>query len=734
MLTSTRATVGAVLMVVALACSPGDPLEEIRGLHAEGQFSESVDRLRTILDADPTNAEASLLLGRALSRTDNSGLAVWPLRKAAETPAYAVEAGLLLAEAMLASRTAPDALKEIDRVLALEPDNAQAWLLRVEANQTSAQFDEALEDVDRVLDLDPDNLPVLIARVTLLLALQRVEEAGTALDAARTAFDSSDEPVAQPMLARLCMARALFTFQQGETEAAETRYDDCIEQYPTERIAVSEAVAYYDRTGRSERATEVLEIAAQKSKTGAFRTILARRLAAGGKTDEAERLLREEVDERPSQLSWFVLADFYVQFDRFEPALQAFEQAMAVDPRATRLRFAYADTLVRAEQFDKAREVASRLEHRELFNLIRGRILLGEGNARGALAAFEAGIRLWPDNAVGRFLAGQAAERVGDFTRALSHYRESFRTSPTDSEAGKALAELYALQGTEEGAIQIAARYVQARSADPEAYLVSIRLAHEMKRRQIVVEGLQRLSQLPGQAAIAVAEEASLLASNGHAEKAVQLIEESTLDLTDASNAIALRVLVDQLGGLGQHDKAVRSVDDAIAAEPDEPAFHELLGVALARAGRVEPARTSFENAIGLDEQDWRALAGLASLASESDDIAEVLALYDRAIAAKPDEPGPALAAIALIRDADPEDAIRRLEAVLDAHPRTASAANDLAGLLADRGELDRAASLASRAAWFQLPEADATLARIEALRPGGSEGADSAASGERSD
>ena len=67
-----------------------------------------------------------------------------------------------------------------------------------------------------------------------------------------------------------------------------------------------------------------------------------------------------------------------------------------------------------------------------------GRILLGEGNARGALAAFESGIQLWPNNAVGRFLAGQAAERVGDFPRAISHYRESFRTNPGISEAGRA--------------------------------------------------------------------------------------------------------------------------------------------------------------------------------------------------------------------------------------------------------------------------------------------------------
>ncbi len=91
--------------------------------------------------------------------------------------------------------------------------------------------------------------------------------------------------------------------------------------------------------------------------------------------------------------------------------------------------------------------------------------------------------------------------------------------------------------------------------------------------------------------------------------------------------------------------------------------------------------------------------------------------LYDRAIAAGPEGPAPALAAVALVRETDAEEAARRLERLLDHHPRAASAANELAEILADRGKLDRARIYASRAAWFGLPEAEETFARIEKLR-----------------
>ena len=218
---------------------------------------------------------------------------------------------------------------------------------------------------------------MLVTRVTALIALERIDEAGTALDAAQASFDLANDSISQPMIARLCVARALFTFQKGDGEAAETQYADCIERFPTEQIAVSETVAFYDRIGRRERATEILERAAEESQGGVFRTILARRLGALGEADAEERLLRKEAEERGSALSWFVLADYYVSGERFDEALAAFERALAVDPAQARLRFAYADTLVRAEQFEKARDVASRLEHTELRSLIRCRILPG---------------------------------------------------------------------------------------------------------------------------------------------------------------------------------------------------------------------------------------------------------------------------------------------------------------------------------------------------------------------
>ena len=75
----------AFLLVLACA-EPEDPLGEIRELQRAGRHAETVDRLRALVDRDPSRAEANLLLGVALLQTGEAGLAVWPLRKAETLP------------------------------------------------------------------------------------------------------------------------------------------------------------------------------------------------------------------------------------------------------------------------------------------------------------------------------------------------------------------------------------------------------------------------------------------------------------------------------------------------------------------------------------------------------------------------------------------------------------------------------------------------------------------------
>jgi tetratricopeptide (TPR) repeat protein len=710
-----------VLVAIATACgSPGDPLDELRELQAAGRFAQTVDPLRRLVDEDPTRMEAQLLLGLALLRTGETGLAVWPLRRAAESPEHAVPAGILLARAQLDGRSAEDAIRSIDRVLAIEPELLEALQLRVEAQLAAGSPEKALEDVDRVLALDPENLSVLVPRVLALIATLRIDEAEAALDTARERLEANAEALDASVRARLCVARGLFAFEKGDSAAADEQYAACLGEFPTDPLVVRESVGYYDRTDRSEHATQILRSAAEASGNGPLRMALAQRMGAIGDAEAQERLLRQVAEEQPSATAWFALADYYVQRDEFDPALDAFERALhaSSDPPVM-LRFAYADTLVQAGRLEQALAVAEQIDHEALPELIRGRVLLERGDGRAALAAFEAGIRLWPNNASSRFLAGQAAERIGDFERAVTEYRESVRANAAQTKAGLALAELQLAAGASADALDVARRYANSHTDDPAGYLVSIRIAHRAGHPRIAAEGLARLAELPGQAPWARAEEARLLAADQGPAEAVAALESSGLDLTDPANAPALRELLAQLAAQGDHAGAERRSAAALASHPDAAVLHELHARTLRSAGRPAAlVQEGFERAVELDPEHASALVGLAELAAASGEPEVAVALYDRAAAADPGDPAPARAAARLLLDAgSTQSAVERLSELLERHPRDAIAALDLARLLAERGELERAQSLAERAAWFRTPGADELLEQIRGQR-----------------
>jgi tetratricopeptide (TPR) repeat protein len=524
------------------------------------------------------------------------------------------------------------------------------------------------------------------------------------------------------MRARLCIANGLFAFEKGEAERGEAQYEECLKEFPTDPLAVTEAASFFDQIGKTEHATEVLQRAFEASSDPFFRTALARRMRQLGKLEEEEELLREGAEERPSARTWFALGDHYVRRDDYDAACTAFEKALAAsaEPQAM-IRFAYADTLVQAGQYEKARQVAAELDQSSLRDLIRGRSLLAQGDARGALLAFESGIRLWPNNSASRFLAAQAAEQLGDFDRAISEYRESLRADAAHTEAGLALARLFEAEGADAGSLEILGMYVRTHRSDPEGYRLAIRIAHRLGRHDVAVEGLTRLSQLPGQEGTALAEEVALLAADKGPAVALEAVNSSPLDLADPAHAAALRALLEQLAALGEHEKAAARIASALEAHPDEAVFHELRARSLRAAGQPRAlVREAFERAVELGPEHAPALAGLAEIAAEAGERQAALALYDRAAAADPDDPGPSYAAIGLLASGqEGEEAQRRLEALLRGHPHHAGAADGLARILATRGrDLDRALELAQRAVRFQgPPEALETLGWVHLLR-----------------
>jgi tetratricopeptide (TPR) repeat protein len=463
------------------------------------------------------------------------------------------------------------------------------------------------------------------------------------------------------------------------------------------------ATQFYDSTARSEHATELWRKAvAAAPQNLSFRMMLAERVAATGRVDEAQAILAQAAESLGTAGAWQVLSDFQRRRGRGADAVKSLEQAARLAGGGDdTLRFAQGDLYVELGQLEKAEEIVASIEEPTYRELLRGRLLLAKGDPKGALDAFDAGIRRWPNNAVARYLAGVAARQAGDGDRAIVELREAVRADAAASDAALALAGLYLDRGDFSNAAQFAE--VQLAKRDPgslPAFSIAVRSATALKQYDVARAAVDKMERVKGSETLALLERAAVERAAKGPQAALVVLEGSKRDLRDRDNELVLRAVVDNLLEEKKPDVALARVDAALAAHPDAASLMELRGAVLARGGKTDEARASLEKAIASDPQLVPALVGLATLEAASSNPARAVELLDRASALRPnDGAAPYLAAQLLLAQGKTEEAEKRLRDVVRTSPGNAGARNDLAWILASRGtDLDTALSLAEQA------------------------------------
>ncbi|HIF92913.1 MAG: tetratricopeptide repeat protein [Myxococcales bacterium] len=688
---------------VVVACSP-EPvgMPGIRGMHEEGRYAETLELLASLLDESPDDLALNHLYGVALLATGNSGMAVWPLRKAAEAADDGVEDRLLLAAALLRSTSSEDGIVALGQVLALEPDNIEALIKRAGANLEQNKHEEVLADAERVLALVPSNMRATLWRLKSLADLDRIDEAKIALE--ETVESLSTSKASRALEPRLCGMAAELEEADGDDDAALHKWEECLEEFPGAEMLVTEAVRLFDKRGDHDRSEAQLRKAIEaRPRKLSFRKALAARLVEQERLKEAEQLLLDAATtEEKAPAAWMALADYYRSRDDAAASARATEQALhQMDSVLPVVLGQYADDLIQAGEFARANEVIAELDTPRLVNLLEGRMLLAKGDPASALEKLEAGLQLWPGNPTARWLAGRAAEELGDFDRAISEYRNSVRAGASQTDAAIRLAHIHEAEGALGDALFVLSSRIRANPDDVDAYLSMIRLGRLGGPPGTSRDALKALSRLPGQEVTSLVTAAALQAGVGGAAAAVKVIERGELDLNAPENFRALAAMVEHLASAGRLDEGLTRVLTALEAHSDSAEFHHIHGRALrASAKPADQIKVAFERALELEPEHSQALADLARAVAEEGRVEEALALYDRAILADDNDSSSAWAAVQLLDEKDEREP--RLIALLDAHPLHAKAATLLAEILVEQnGDLERAEQLANRAVRF---------------------------------
>ena len=704
-------------------------MSELRSLQDEGKSAETLDELTELARLHPDNPEVSFRLGLAMIAVGRATEAIFPLHKAADSDEFAVPAGIVLASTLSQTMNHSEALRAADKVLKKDAENEAALLLRAASAVELHDGKVALETADQLIEKAPDNRTYRFVRASALAESDRLDDAEK-LYRELMDEDLEDQPQGK---AKACSVLARFYLdKRKDTERAVKAVKSCVEDNPDDLEMVTALGAILEELQRRDDLIEILKTAVESNPDSPrLRESLMDQLVKADRLDDAKELTEKWASEGNDSTSWRQAAMIRRRGGDLTGALEAVDTALSVSPTPEdELRFFRAELLVELGRLDEAEKLIDSVEGQLYKDVLAGRLAQERGDAKRALELYGKASIEWPQNFGLRVLAARAAFTLGDTERAKSDLLEATRQAPRDTDAALWLARIFYAEGNFGQCAAFAQRQLRERgTVDAGAHVL---WAEALAATNQMPQALKTLESLAAERdgefrSIAWATEANLRARTEPAAALAGLerqIASAKLDLGDPKQEVLLDQLFDLLVRNGRADAAQKRIEGLVAKRPESAHLHALAGRIALVQGQLDDAEQGFARALELEPAEASALSGLALVYQARGDLAKAIETMEKAAAAAPNSGEYAyMAARLTLTKGDRAAAREKFESVLLAHPESASAANDLAFLLAeDATDLPRAQQYAERAVRLKpSPETLDTLGYVK-LRQGAAE------------
>ena len=657
------AVAGAGLLAAACGTSPRQHVDAGDAYAAQGKLAEAVIEYRSATKADPSLADAEVKLADALDKIGNKPGALTAMERAANLlprdAAVQTRAGSML---LLAGRT-EDAKARADRALAIDPKRVDALVLRANALAGLSDLDGAIAEIERALALEP-SAGILANVGTLRLARKEPQQAE---DAFRRAI------AAAPNTATPHLALANFHWASGRFEAAEAEFQAALRAEPTHPLALRSTAVFYLSTSRPAQAEPYMRRRAEASTAAAPTLELAAYLRAMGRRDDAKQILtRAATMPGAWATATTSLAGLSLESGDAPGALLLLGQVLEREPN-------FVDALV-----------------------LKARALASTAKWSDALAATSRALELDPKSEAALYVQGRIHASRGDLGDAARAFERVLSLNPKAVPAQIALARVELARGrpaaaaTVAGAAAAAGGGIATRLILAEAYATEGRLA----------EADQELN-----AAIAASPNVAMAyVQRGRVRQALRKPDAAREAFTRALAlephsvpALSGLTLLDLQAGKGR--EALARVQRAVDARPKDAGLWLLLARVAGSTGDEALSEKALRRALSEDADTLDAYDVLARLYLRRGDLDRASRELETMVSRDPKALGPRIMLGVIAQgQGKAAQAEAQYTAALGVNPRAAVAANNLAGLLAARGELDRALDLA-KGAKADLPD-----------------------------
>lgn len=312
-----------------------------------------------------------------------------------------------------------------------------------------------------------------------------------------------------------------------------------------------------------------------------------------------------------------------------------------------------------------------------------GRIALARRNGKDAVQAFRTVLHDQPELATVHYLLGQAYQLTGETNLAKESFERAVALYPDQVDAKRSLAVLESKSGRYQQARARLEDLLKQRPDDVVALDMVMTLDLVMKNWPGAAQTLGRIRHVAAESHVALMAEGRLYEAQGRLNDAINAYERAMALLPNEPEPLLSLVKLEV--AQGRKVQTQTRLEGLLAARPDHPFAHGLLGEVLSMSGAHEASVLHYREAVRLNPKwmtPWLNWA-TSSLSGKKPDVA-VQVLHE-GLKANPDsEELHMLLASAQSEQGEIDLAMAAYERTLRLNPRNLLAANNLAVLLVD--------------------------------------------------
>jgi tetratricopeptide (TPR) repeat protein len=630
-----------------------------------GEYREAAIEYRRSLQQDGRFADARRRLAETYLKLEQPGNALREYVNAADLLPADVDVQLKAASLLLLAGDHEGCRKRAEQVLKEHPDNVDALLLAGSSAAGLKDLDGALRDVQRAIAVDPAHGRAYANLAFVQLRRGRQDEAEQAFARAQALAPESVE---------VQLAIANYHWASGRAAEAEADLRKALASTPKDPRVNQTLATFYLSSGQVAAAEPFLKAVAELSRSPEPSLALADYYVMTGKIDRAVTVLaRLEAERRVYVEAAARLAVIKHGQGQTAEAQAALDALLQKEPGNARLL------------------------------LLKGRLLFEEGHPDAALERVNAAVQAEPRSAAAKYLLGVILLAKQDKTGAIRTFNEVLSLAPNAVDPLLQLSHLYLAAHDTRNAAQMAEQAVKADGGNAAARLALARALIARGELRGAVTHAERAVALAPASADAQALLGTALALKGDRPAARLAITRALAAERTNIDAIGARLALDLADG--RRAEAQQFLDAYEPARQKNVPLLLVIASGYDRLGQAAASEAALRRAIEVDPSNPIAYSRLGGLYAAAGRLAEARREFEIACAKEPESiPAHTMVAVLDHMRGDLRAARAAYEKVLAISATAPVAANNLAWLYAEEGNLDRALELA-RTAKQALPD-----------------------------